>query len=278
MWETRQHYLDQKPEVIAEAGCNHCGSMDVAVEMIRRAKKAGADTIKFQSFVSDLLVRPEPDVLEFCRKAELTYQDHCLIVDACESECIRPLFSVFDEPSLDTVCQMGVSRVKIPSGQIFNLSLLRAVAERGLKTYLSTGMCSIQRVRRAYDQLIIYGLGTDDIVMMQCTTSYPAPIEDANLLVIEQYRDEFGCPVGYSDHVNGWIASVAAVALGATVIEKHFILDRSKETPDACVSLIPEEFSEMVKAISSVKKALGTRVKRVRKCEQKMFPRRDMKP
>ncbi|MHA2243259.1 MAG: N-acetylneuraminate synthase family protein [Candidatus Thorarchaeota archaeon] len=261
-------------EIIAEAGCNHGGNLDRALEMIRHAKTCGADTIKFQSFIPDKLVNPE-EVLEWCKKSQLSYRDHAAIIDECEMVGINPLFSAFDLESLEMLATLGEHRVKIPSGQVFNQDLLAAAGNIMSNVYVSTGMCSMKDVRNAMDTLTSYGCNKEDIVLMQCTTCYPAPHEDANLLVIDRYMKDFIVPVGYSDHCLGYAAAIAAVALGATVIEKHFILNPKEETPDACVSLCPVEFRMMVNSLHEARAARGTHIKRPRQCEQKMLKRRD---
>jgi len=276
MLETQLNYCAANLEIIAEVGCNHKGYIETALEMVRQAHSCGATTVKFQSFNADKLVNPG-DVLEFCRKSQLGYEEHCAIIEECEAEGIKPLFSVFDTESLEMMSSLGINEVKIPSGQVFNMRLLYEVAIRGMRVYLSTGMCSMNQVRRAYNVLIENGLANEDIVIMQCTTCYPAPFEDANLLVIERYRNEFGTRVGYSDHTPGWASAIGAVALGASVIEKHFILNPNEETPDACVSLSPIEFMMMVGHLQEVNRARGTWVKRPRRCEEKMFKRRDFR-
>jgi N,N'-diacetyllegionaminate synthase len=261
-------------EIIAEAGCNHGGDLDRALEMVRHAKSCGADTIKFQSFIPDKLVNPD-EVLEWCRKSSLSYRDHAAIIDECENEGINPLFSAFDMESLEMLMTLGEDRVKIPSGQAFNLELLKEAARGMSRVYVSTGMCSMRDVKKAFFALIDNGCNVEDIVLMQCTTCYPAPHEEANLLVIDRYKEEFNTRLGYSDHCLGYATSIAAVGLGATVIEKHFILNPKEDTPDACVSLCPVEFRMMVNSLHEARTARGTHIKRPRQCEEKMFKRKD---
>jgi sialic acid synthase SpsE len=274
MSETLQNYCDSRLEIIAEAGCNHCGDLEAALEIVRHARSCGADTIKFQSFIADKLINPG-DIADFCKKSQFGYEEHCAIIEECEREQIKPLFSAFDIDSLEMLLVLGMDEVKVPSGQVFNQQLLKTAAMSMKKVYVSTGMCSMRNVRRAYDTLVENGCEPDEIVLMQCTTCYPAPHKDANLLVMDRYRKEFGTRIGYSDHTSGWSASVAAVALGATVIEKHFILHFKDDTPDACVSLNPVEFRMMVNHLHEAHVARGTSVKRPRECERKMFKRRN---
>jgi sialic acid synthase SpsE len=259
-------------EIIAEAGCNHGGDLERALEMVRQAKSCGADTIKFQSFIPDKLVNAD-DVLDWCVKSKLSFEDHAAIIEECEREEINPLFSAFDLESLDVLYVLGQERVKIPSGQIFNRDILRASAGFN-EVIVSTGMCSFTDVRKAVN-ILTEKLPWNKLTVMQCTTAYPAPHDSANLLVMDRFRKEFGVKVGYSDHTLGWAAAIGAVALGASVIEKHFILNPEEDTPDACVSLNPVEFRMMVENLHEARAARGTHIKRPRQCEEKMFKRRD---
>jgi len=277
MLEIQQSFCDKKLEIIAEAGCNHAGDLATALEMVRQAKFSGATTIKFQSFKADKLVNPAPDVLEFCRTSQLSYEDHCAIIDECEEQDIKPLFSVFDSESFELLLTLGINEIKVPSGQVFNGELLEKIASAGLFAYVSTGMCSMRHVERAFHILTETGLSQDRIALLQCTTSYPAPFEDANLLVMNRYEEEFGTKVGYSDHTCGWSAAIAAVALGAQVIEKHFMLNDSLSTPDACVSLNPVEFRMMCNHLHEAQLSRGTPIKRLRQSERKMLKRRDFR-
>jgi sialic acid synthase SpsE len=275
MLETPQNYSVPALEVIAEAGCNHGGDMGTAIEMVNIARTCGATTIKFQSFVPEKLVNAD-DVLEWCKKSQMTYQEHALIIDECENEGIKPLFSAFDIESLEMMSTLGMDEVKIPSGQIFNHDLLKEAGIHMRRVYLSTGMCCMKDVDNAVNILMAPGrLKSDQLVVMQCTTAYPAPLHDACLLVLERYREKYHTFVGYSDHTPGYTAAIAAVALGATVIEKHFILNFKTETPDACVSLNPVEFRMMVNHLHEALAVRGTHIKRPRQSEKKMFKRRD---
>jgi sialic acid synthase SpsE len=271
MSEILQNYYGL--EIIAEAGCNHGGDLETALEMVRHAKSCGADTIKFQSFIPEKLVNAD-DVLEWCVKSRLSYEDHAAIIEECEHEDINPLFSAFDTESIDMLLVLRQEAVKIPSGQAFNPDLLRLAAMHFNRVYLSTGMCTMKDVKNSVKRLMECGCKTEEIVVMQCTTAYPAPHSDANLLVLDRYKREFNTAVGYSDHTLGWAASVAAVALGATVIEKHFCLN-NQQGPDICVSLTPLEFRMMVNHLHEARAARGTHIKRPRQCEEKMFKRRD---
>jgi sialic acid synthase SpsE len=270
MLETQPNYLGI--EIIAEAGCNHGGDLSVANDMIRVAKECGANTIKFQSFVPEKLVNAD-DVLEWCKTSSLSYMDHAALIDECEDQDIKPMFSAFDMDSLEMLVTLGMEEIKIPSGQVFNADLLSAAARNFKRVYLSTGMCNMSDVRKAFHTLTRH-MDRSDIVVMQCTTAYPAPHCDANLLVLERYRKEFGGPVGYSDHTLGWAASIAAIGLGATVIEKHFCLN-NQQGPDICVSLTPVEFRWLVNHAHEARAARGTQIKRPRQCEEKMFKRKD---
>jgi sialic acid synthase SpsE len=272
---TQQNSFDESQlEIIAEAGCNHEGDIEKALMMVRVAKRCGATTIKFQSFRTGNLVNPGK-ILDFCRKSELNEDHHNAIIEECDDAEIKPLFSAFDTDSLKMLNLLGVTRVKIPSGQIHNAELLKCVANYGLEPLVSTGMCSMRDVFKAVDRLTATGvIHPCNITLFQCTTSYPAPHDSANLLVIPEYKSIFRTRIGFSDHTPGWAASVGAVALGARVIEKHFILDDS-ETPDSPVSLSPDEFKYMVGQLHDVFRARGASVKRLNKCERPWLARRD---
>jgi N,N'-diacetyllegionaminate synthase len=277
MLEIQQNSLNTRVEIIAEAACNHMGDTGRACEYVRHAATCGADTVKFQLFKTDALVNPGKEVAEFCRKAELDQPKCCAILEECENIGIDCLFSVFDLDSLEDAVILGAERVKVPSGQVFNLELLEKIAKAGLKAIVSTGMCSWRDVTKAYYTLLESGMHPDDMTFLQCTTAYPAPHIDANLNVIPVLKEALRCRVGYSDHTIGWSASVGAVALGATVIEKHFILHPHEKTPDSPVSLGPAEFRMMSTEIRQVSLALGKSIKRPCKSEREYFKRRDFR-
>lgn len=262
--------------VIAEAGVNHNGSLQRALALVDAAATAGADAVKFQTFHAESLVSPDArkapyqgrltgeaeSQYEMLARLELSPDDHrALLARACERGIVF-MSAAFDLASLEFLSTLGIDRVKIPSGEITNVPYLRAVARLGLPVLLSTGMATLSEVADAIETLERAGLARDRMTVLQCTTEYPAPIDDVNLRAMVSMRDHFGIRAGLSDHTEGIHIPIAAVALGAEVIEKHFTLDRSLPGPDHPASLEPGEFAEMVRAIHEVERALGDGVKR----------------
>lgn len=262
--------------VIAEAGVNHNGSLDLAAQLVRAAKRAGADAVKFQAFSADALATAaaskaayqerttgaDESQLEMLRKLELDEHAHRVLQTLCADEGIDFLSSAFDLASVTMLGRLGLPVHKIPSGEITNLPYLRAVAALGTPIILSTGMADMGEIADALSALAEAGADLRLITVLHCTTEYPAPLEAVNLLAMISIRDELGVTVGYSDHTEGIAVPVAAVALGARVIEKHLTLDRGLPGPDHAASLEPEQFAEMVSAIRHVETALGDGVKR----------------
>jgi len=264
-------------KIIAEVGCNHGGSMETAIEYVKAAKSCGADIVKFQTYYPANLVNPSKEVLEFCQKSYLGVNDHIKLISACKENGIEFLSSAFCIDSLLKLDKIGLKTIKVPSGQIFNEQYLYFLGKMKKKVLLSTGMCIMQDVIKAIRILEENGTPQDDITIMQCTTAYPAPANAANLRVLQTFKVLFPkADIGYSDHTEGWETTLAAVALGAMVIEKHFILDDSTFTPDRPVSLLPEEFRQMVQEIRNVEAALMSSVKAPHVCERAMFNRRDI--
>jgi N,N'-diacetyllegionaminate synthase len=268
--------VDSAVYVIAEAGVNHNGSLELAADLVRAAKAAGADSVKFQAFSADALAtraagkaayqakatgEDEPQ-LDMLRKLELDESAHLRLQGLCAEEGIDFLSSAFDLESVAMLGRLGLAMHKIPSGEITNLPYLRAVAALGTPIMLSTGMAEMSEVGDALNELVAAGTPRRLITVLHCSTEYPAPYEDVNLLAMVSIRDEFGVAVGYSDHTEGITVPVAAVALGARVIEKHLTLDRGLPGPDHAASLEPAQFAEMVSAIRDVETALGDGVKR----------------
>lgn len=259
-----------KTLIIAEAGVNHNGDLDLARAMVEAAAKAGADIVKFQTFRTESLVArhaPKADYqtaatgtaesqFDMVKKLELTEEGHRQLVADCQGLGIGFLSTGFDAQSIDFLIALGVDRIKIPSGEITNLPLLRHVAGKKLPVILSTGMATLEEVR---DALCI--LTADDpglpVTILHCNTEYPTPMADVNLFAMDTLRREFGTAVGYSDHTLGIEIPVAAVARGATIIEKHFTLDRALAGPDHRASLQPGELAAMVSAIRNVEAALA---------------------
>jgi len=273
--------------IIAEAGVNHNGDMELAYELVHAAKAAGADAIKFQSFKSSLSISknalkadyqkistsPSGSQLEMVRKLELSVENHRMLLSECDRVGIKFFSTAFDRPSIDLLEELNVlDIVKIPSGEITNLPYLRYLCRRRKPVLLSTGMCNIGDIDNAID--VIEGLGTprEMITVLHCTTEYPTPMEDVNLLAMVNIGKAFGVHVGYSDHTPGIEVPIAAVALGATVIEKHFTLDRNLPGPDHRASLEPGELKAMVQGIRNIEKALGDGIKRPSPSELKNKP------
>jgi N,N'-diacetyllegionaminate synthase len=271
--------------IIAEAGVNHNGSPARAKEMIIEAKKAGADAIKFQTFLTeDMLTRQAAKAdyqkqrtggTEFqfamLKRLELSYEVFQELNDFCKEQGIHFLSTAFEKRSLLFLHEeLDVKWIKIPSGEITNLPLLRLAAGLGKPILLSTGMCEAGEIEAALRVLEEGGGG--EITLLQCTTEYPAPENELNLRAMETMRRQFGREVGYSDHAAGIVMPIAAAALGATVIEKHFTMDRQLPGPDHGASVVPGEFAVMVKMIRFVEDALGDGVKRRSPSEEKNLP------
>lgn len=255
--------------IIAEAGVNHNGSFELACRLVDAAKAAGVDCIKFQTFKSANLVSHNArkaayqqdttgagSQIEMLRKLELSYDEFLRLKQYCDQAGICFLSTPFDFESIDFLNSIEMPFWKIPSGEVTNLPYLIALAKTGKPVVMSTGMCEMAEIRKAIQ--VLRENGTKEIRLLHCNTEYPTPYEDVNLRAMQTMRDAFGLEVGYSDHTKGIEVPVAAVALGATVIEKHFTLDRSMEGPDHKASLEPDELAAMVSSIRHIEKALGT--------------------
>lgn len=266
--------------IIAEAGVNHNGSFDLACKLVDAAKMAGVDCIKFQTFKSEKLVSHNAQKAEYqktstgdgsqvnmLRKLELSYDEFISIKKYCDDKGITFLSTPFDFDSIAFLNTLEMPFWKIPSGEITNLPYLIAVARTEKPVVLSTGMCDLADIRAAIQ--VLKENGTKDLKLLHCNTEYPTPFEDVNLRAMQTIKDAFGFDVGYSDHTNGIEVPIAAVALGATIIEKHFTLDRNMEGPDHKASLEPNELAEMVKGIRHIEKALGTGSKTPSRSEKK---------
>jgi N,N'-diacetyllegionaminate synthase len=270
--------------VIAEAGVNHNGSIDLALQLIDAAHASGADAVKFQTFKADLLATPSaPKAVYQERKSaeaesqfamlkrlELDAAAHRRLIDHCRQVGIQFLSSPFDLQSADLLAEMKVPLLKVPSGEITNLPFLRHLARKGLPLIVSTGMCNLGEVEEAVN--ILQAEGANRLTLLHCVTEYPAPYAEINLRAMQTLKSAFGLPVGYSDHTPGIEIAVAAAALGATVIEKHFTLDRALPGPDHAASLEPAELGQMVASIRHVEAALGTGIKTAAKCELPNMP------
>ena len=267
--------------IIAEAGVNHNGSLSIAKKLVDNAKMAGADCIKFQTFKTELLVTADAPKAEYqkentgsnesqfemLKKLELSYEDFKELYNYCGEVGIDFLSTAFDLQSAEFLGALGMNRWKIPSGEITNRPLLEYIGSRKEKIILSTGMSDISEVEEAVK--VLKEAGASDIALLHCTTQYPAPFESVNLRAIQTMRERFGLETGYSDHTTGIEAGIAAVTLGATILEKHFTLDRHMEGPDHKASLEPEAFSKLVKAVRNIEVALGDGRKEVQDVEKK---------
>ena len=261
--------LRKKTLIIAEAGVNYNGDINLAKRMVDVAAEAGADIVKFQTGkpensisvnakkadYQEATTGTDESQLEMCKKLMLPDKDYPELVDYCNKKGIEFLSTPFDRESVDFLANLGVRKWKIPSGEITHLPLLVYIAKRGESVILSTGMSTIEEIRDALS--VLAENGANDITVLQCNTEYPTPFEDANITAMNTLKKEFGCNIGYSDHTFGITAPIAAVALGATVIEKHFTLDRHMPGPDQSASLEPDELKTMVKMIRETELALG---------------------
>jgi N,N'-diacetyllegionaminate synthase len=262
--------------IIAEAGVNHDGSIDNAYRLIDAAVEAGADAIKFQTFKAESLVLKNVDKanyqkqttnesesqFEMIKRLELSVDAHKKLIKYCNEKNIIFLSSPFDHESIDLLNELQLQIFKIPSGEITNLPYLRHIGSLNKKVLLSTGMSNLQEVGDALTILINAGTKKEDITVLHANTMYPTPMEDVNLNAMLTIQRKFGVDVGYSDHTLGLEVDIAAVAIGASVIEKHFTLDKSMEGPDHKASLEPEELKAMVSAIRNIEKALGSSEKK----------------
>lgn len=266
--------------IIAEAGVNHNGSFDLACRLVDAAKAAGADCIKFQTFRAQNLVSRNAGKADYQKdttgdgsqgdmlsKLELSYDAFSRLKQYCEEVGITFLSTPFDLESVAFLDELGVPFWKIPSGEVTNLPYLEALAKTGRPVVMSTGMCEMGEIEAALRVLREHG--TSDIRLLHCNTEYPTPFADVNLRAMETMRRAFGVEVGYSDHTKGIEVPIAAVALGATIIEKHFTLDRNMEGPDHKASLEPDELAAMVSAIRNIEQALGSGEKTASPSERK---------
>ncbi|MCU0379383.1 MAG: N-acetylneuraminate synthase [Bacteroidales bacterium] len=275
--------MDSHVFIIAEAGVNHNGSVETAKRMIDAATAAGADAVKFQTFRASALLTPytvkaeyqkqgTPDnesQYQMLKRLELSEEDHFVLFDYCRHAGIEFISSPFDVESAELLNRIGVRIFKIPSGELTNHSLLSRVATFGKEIIMSSGMADMQEIERGLKVLTGAGMPKERITILHCNSAYPTPFCDANLRAIVSIRDLFKIRVGYSDHTIGIEVPIAAVALGATVIEKHFTLDRNAPGPDQMSSLEPDELKEMVRAIRNVEMSMGDGVKRVSPSEGK---------
>lgn len=263
--------------IIAEAGVNHNGSLERAIKLVESAARSGADAVKFQSFCADLLVSPDAakadyqirrtgngDQLSMLRGLELDAAAHRSIAEHCRRTGIEFMSTPFDEKSARMLVELGVLRIKVPSGELTNLPFLEYLCQFDLPLILSTGMATLEEVKQTVGWIAKtrHVLGMDcplaeRLTLLHCTSNYPASLHDVNLRAMKTMRDSFALPVGYSDHTLGIVIATAAAACGATIIEKHLTLDRSLPGPDHQASLEEQEFTAMVSAIRDVEVAMG---------------------
>jgi len=262
--------------IIAEAGVNHNGSIELAKKLIDVAAEAGADFVKFQTFKAETLVTQTADKAEYqkeitntdetqfemIKKLELDRNAHETLIEYCKQKDIQFLSTAFDHGSIELLAKLDIPFYKIPSGEITNLPYLRHIGRMSKPIIMSTGMSSLEEVRDALNVLIESGAEKEQITILHCNTEYPTPMEDVNLKAMITIRDELGVNVGYSDHTLGIEIPIAAAAMGATVIEKHFTLDRTLPGPDHAASLEPHELKKMVSAIQNIEKAMGDGIKK----------------
>lgn len=270
--------------IIAEAGVNHNGSVELAKKLIDAAADAGVDYVKFQTFKTENLVSRQARKAEYqqrnigdrndsqfsmLKKLELSPEQHTELIDYCQKKTVRFFSTAFDLESIDFLDGLKLGMWKIPSGEITNYPYLKKIAQIGEPVILSTGMSDLQDIANAISVLEKYGMQRSRITVLHCNTEYPTPMNDVNLLAMQAISEKFGVNVGYSDHTVGVEIPIAAVALGAKVIEKHFTLDREMEGPDHRASLEPSELKAMVAAIRNVEAALGSACKKVTESEAK---------
>lgn len=274
-----------KTLIIAEAGVNHNGDIELAKKLIAAAADAGADYVKFQTFKAEKLASlaakkaeyqksnmkedQSDSQLDMLKKLELSLEDHCELIKYCKQKNIRFLSTAFDLDSIDLLKELGITIGKIPSGEITNYPYLVKMAHTFESIIMSTGMSTISDIREAFEVLTLNGKSKNDITILHCNTEYPTPMQDVNLLAMNAIKNEFKIEVGYSDHTLGIEVPIAAVALGARIIEKHFTLDKTMQGPDHKASLEPSELKDMVQAIRNIEKALGHTEKIVSTSEQK---------
>jgi N,N'-diacetyllegionaminate synthase len=273
--------------IIAEAGVNHNGDISLAKRLIAAAAAAGADLVKFQTFSAKNLVSssaPKAEYqkkttessetqLQMIRKLELSREDHAVLIEECNKHRIGFFSTAFDFQSFDLLMELGcLEKIKIPSGELTNLPLLRYMSRFGKPLLLSTGMATLGEIEAAIEAVEAAGTPRHLITILHCTTEYPTPMEDVNLLAMVAMRSTYGVSTGYSDHTPGIEIPIAAVALGASVIEKHFTLDRNLPGPDHKASLEPHELKAMVDAVRNIERALGDGVKRPSVSELKNKP------
>ncbi len=273
----------KKVFIIAEAGVNHNGSIELAKKLIDVASDTGADAVKFQTFKAENLVSRNAQKADYqkqttnsnesqfdmIKKLELDVKTHKILMDYCKEKNIMFLSTPFDHDSIELLNDLGLEIFKIPSGEITNLPYLRHIGKLNKKVILSTGMADIGEIEDAMDILVNAGTKKENIIVLHANTEYPTPYEDVNLKAMITIGNTFDVAFGYSDHTLGIEVDIAAVAMGACCIEKHFTLDKTMEGPDHKASLEPDELKAMVKAIRNIELALGNGIKKPSSSESK---------
>lgn len=269
--------------IIAEAGVNHNGNIDMAMRLVEKAAEAGVDYVKFQTFKSEKLVschaskadyqkastEGDDSQLKMLRRLELSTDDHIKLIEHCDKCGVKFLSTAFDLDSIEFLDSLQLNLWKIPSGEISNLPYLRRIASKGKPIVMSTGMCDMEDIEAAMNILTDNGTPRHLITLLHCNTEYPTPWQDVNLRAMHNMAQRFNVPIGYSDHTQGIEVPIAAVALGATVIEKHFTLDNNLPGPDHKASLEPHQLKAMVEAIRHIELSLGNGVKKITESERK---------
>jgi N,N'-diacetyllegionaminate synthase len=269
--------------IIAEAGVNHNGNLENALKLIDVAKNAGADAVKFQTFIPELVISryaqkaayqeattgKQESQLDMVRKLYLDVNAHKEMIAYSKKAGIEFLSTPFDLTSIDTLNDLGLKTIKIPSGEVTNIPYLKKLGKLNKRIILSTGMCYLGEVEQAINLLVAAGTSKENISLLHCNTEYPTPMQDVNLLAMNTMRNAFKLETGYSDHTLGIEVPIAAVALGATIIEKHFTLDKNMEGPDHKASLEPAELKAMVIAIRNIEQAMGDGIKKPSPSETK---------
>ncbi|WP_296312522.1 N-acetylneuraminate synthase [Winogradskyella sp. UBA3174] len=269
--------------IIAEAGVNHNGNVELAKQMIDIAADSGADYVKFQTFISEKVISKHAQMaeyqknntgksesqLEMVKRLELSHEEHHLLIQHCALKGINFLSTAFDLESIDFLNKLNIALFKIPSGEITNYPYLEKIGSLGKPIIISTGMATMEDIENAINVVTKNGASINDITILHCNTEYPTPMHDVNLKAMQTIAERFKVPIGYSDHTLGIEVPTAAVALGATVIEKHFTLDKTLKGPDHKASLGPIELKNMVSAIRNIEKALGNGTKEPTQSELK---------
>jgi len=272
--------------IIAEAGVNHNGKIDLAYKLIDAACESGADAVKFQTFKTENLVsknapkaayqknttNQSESQFQMLKNLELDFDTHKKLIDYCNTKEIMFLSTPFDHESINLLNELDLQVFKIPSGEITNLPYLRHIGSLGKEVILSSGMSNLKEIEDALKILIGSGTSKENITVLHANTMYPTPMEDVNLRAMQTIREKFEVSVGYSDHTLGIEVDIAAVAMGATVIEKHFTLDKTMDGPDHKSSINPEELTVMVNSIRNIEKALGSTIKKPSKSEEPNIP------